>query len=109
MIRQLLRNIQERGETAVVYDPELDFTPEFFNSARGDVVCNPVDARMPYWSLSDEVRFPPAAAALANSLFPDTRNGENGPRRRGRSSKTRSNTSGRRPKSWPLGCATPMR
>jgi Type IV secretion-system coupling protein DNA-binding domain len=39
VIRELLRNIQERGETAVVYDPELDFTPEFLNPGRGDVVC----------------------------------------------------------------------
>ena len=76
VIRQLLRNIQERGETAVVYDPELDFTPEFLDPARGDVVCNPIDARMPYWSISDEARFPPAAAALANSLFPDTGTGK---------------------------------
>jgi hypothetical protein len=76
VIRELLRNIQERGETAVVYDPELDFTPEFLSPERGDVVCNPIDARMPYWNISDEACFPPAAAALAHSLFPDARNGQ---------------------------------
>ncbi len=73
VIRQMLRQIRERDETAVVYDPELDFTPEFYDPARGDVVCNPIDARMPYWSISDEVRFPPEASALAHSLFPDAR------------------------------------
>jgi len=100
VIRELLRNIQERGETAVVYDPELDFTPEFLNPGRGDVVCNPVDARMPYWNISDEVRFPPATAALAHSLFPDARNGY---RSAGtaRSSSTCLNSSGHPPKSWP--------
>ena len=27
VIREMLRQIRERGETAVVYDPEIDFTP----------------------------------------------------------------------------------
>ena len=71
VIRQMLRQIRERGETAVVYDPEIDFTPEFYDPARGDLVCNPIDARMPYWSIADEARFPPEASALAHSLFPD--------------------------------------
>jgi len=71
VIREMLRQIRERGETAVVYDPEIDFTPEFYDPARGDLVCNPIDARMPYWSIADEARFPPEASALAHSLFPD--------------------------------------
>jgi hypothetical protein len=71
VIRQMLRQIRERGETAVVYDPEIDFTPEFYDLARGDVVCNPIDARMPYWSISDEARFPPEASALAHSVIQD--------------------------------------
>jgi hypothetical protein len=76
VIREVLRNIRERGETAVVYDPELDFTPEFLDPARGDVVCNPIDARMPYWNISDEVNLHAAAFSLARSLFPDARNGQ---------------------------------
>jgi len=33
--------IAERQETAIVYDPALEYTPQFFNPARGDLVLNP--------------------------------------------------------------------
>jgi len=33
--RRVLMQIAERGETAIVYDPALEHTPQFFNPARG--------------------------------------------------------------------------
>jgi hypothetical protein len=36
-IRQLLRQVRERGETAIVYDPAMDFVSEFYSPARGDL------------------------------------------------------------------------
>ncbi len=71
LIRQLLIQIAARGETAVVYDPALEYTPEFFDRNRGDRILNPVDKRMPYWTPAEEVRYPAEAQALAQSLFPD--------------------------------------
>jgi hypothetical protein len=62
--------VRERGETAVVYDPALEFTPQFFDPAT-DVLLNPTDQRMPFWTPSDEVQYPAEALALAGSLFPD--------------------------------------
>ena len=53
--RRVLTQIAERGETAIVYDPALEHTPQFFNPARGDLILNPLDVRCPYWSPSDEV------------------------------------------------------
>jgi DNA helicase HerA-like ATPase len=50
-IRQILRQVQERGETAIVYDPAMDFVGEFYDPKRGDLILNPLDARCPYWSL----------------------------------------------------------
>ena len=70
LIRQILFQIRKRGETAVVFDPELEFTPQFYDPT-ADVILNPTDERMPFWSPSDEVQYPPEAMALAWSLFPD--------------------------------------
>jgi len=70
LIRQLLLQIRVRGEGAVVYDPALEFLPQFYDPA-SDAVLNPTDRRMPFWTPSDEVQYPAEAAAIANSLFPD--------------------------------------
>jgi hypothetical protein len=72
LIRQVLAQISERGETAVVYDPALEYTGQFYCPERGDVILNPLDERMPYWSPSDEVVRPSEALTLAASLFPET-------------------------------------
>ena len=74
--RQLLMQIMERRETAIVYDPALEYTPQFYCPERGDVILNPLDVRCPYWSPSDEVVHEAEALTLATSLFPD-KPGEN--------------------------------
>ena len=79
------RQLEERGETAIVYDPALEYTPQFYTPERGDVILNPLDARSPYWSPGDEWRHEAETLTLATSLFPDRVN-ENaffteGPRR----------------------------
>lgn len=70
LMRQILTQVRERGETAVVYDPALEFTPQFFDPTT-DLILNPTDQRMPFWTPSDEVQYPAEALALAGSLFPD--------------------------------------
>jgi hypothetical protein len=74
LIRRILSQIEERGETAIVYDPALDYTPEFYAPERGDAILNPLDARMPYWSPGDELRHDAEALTLAASLFPNRHN-----------------------------------
>lgn len=69
--RRILTQVAERGETAIVYDPALEYTPQFFNAERGDLILNPLDARCPYWSPSDEVIHEAEALTLATSLFPE--------------------------------------
>jgi hypothetical protein len=64
-IRQLLRQVQVRNETAIVYDPAMDFVGEFYDPKRGDLILNPLDARCPYWALGDELERPETAAAIA--------------------------------------------
>jgi len=46
LIRTVLRQIEQRRETAVVVDPDCEFTAEFYRPERGDVVLNPLDARL---------------------------------------------------------------
>ena len=74
LIRRILLQVEERGETAIVYDPALDYTPEFYSPERGDAILNPLDARMPYWSPGEELRHDAEALTLAASLFPDRHN-----------------------------------
>src|SRR5215472_4196345 len=76
MIRQILLQVEERGETAIVYDPAspADYTPCFFAPSRGDLILNPLDERMPYWTPGDELRNGADALTLAASLFPDRHN-----------------------------------
>ena len=71
LIRQMLRQIEARGETAIVYDPALEYTPQFYAPERGDVILNPLDARSPFWSPGDEWRHEAEALTLATSLFPE--------------------------------------
>ncbi len=74
LIRRILIQIEERGETAIVYDPALEYTSEFYRPERGDAILNPLDQRMPYWSPGEELLHPAEALTLATSLFPDRRN-----------------------------------
>jgi hypothetical protein len=71
LIRQILTQIEARGETAIVYDPALEYTAQFYAPDRGDAILNPLDARTPYWTPSDEWRHEAETLTLATSLFPD--------------------------------------
>jgi type IV secretory pathway TraG/TraD family ATPase VirD4 len=74
LIRQILTQAGERNQTAIVYDPALEYTPQFYSPSRGDVILNPLDTRMPYWSPGDELGHDAEALTLAASLFPDRHN-----------------------------------
>jgi type IV secretory pathway TraG/TraD family ATPase VirD4 len=85
-IREMLIDIAGREEGAIVHDPALEYTPEFYRPERGDIILNPLDRRMPYWSPCDEIEHEAEAATIAASLFPDPARASNdffvkGPRR----------------------------
>jgi hypothetical protein len=71
LIRQMLTQIQDSGETAIVYDPALEYTPQFYSPERGDQILNPLDERTPYWTPGDEIKHHAEALGLASSLFPE--------------------------------------
>ena len=71
LLFQLLCQIRDRGESAIVYDPAREFVRTFYDESRGDVILNPLDRRSPFWSPSDEVTAKGEAETVAKSLFPD--------------------------------------
>jgi type IV secretory pathway TraG/TraD family ATPase VirD4 len=72
IIFQVLRQIQGRGDAAIVYDPACEFVQRFYDPKRGDVILNPLDARCPYWGPSEELRRKSEAKTIAESLFQPT-------------------------------------
>ncbi len=70
-IRQLLRQVRERGESAIVYDPAMDFVSEFYSAGRGDLILNPLDQRCPYWSLGKEIDRDETATTIAAAFLPE--------------------------------------
>jgi type IV secretory pathway TraG/TraD family ATPase VirD4 len=67
----LLRQVKDRGESAIVYDPAMDFLGEFYDPKRGDLILNPLDQRCPYWGLGDEIDRPETATTIAAAMLPD--------------------------------------
>jgi hypothetical protein len=70
LIAEILDAVAAREETAVVYDPTMDYVTKFYEPERGDVILNPVDARCPYWKPGDEVLSDVEALTLATALIP---------------------------------------
>jgi hypothetical protein len=71
LIRELLYQIEARGETAVVHDPKREFFREFYKKERGDIVFDPKLEECPYWALEDEAADEPQGTSWASSFFPD--------------------------------------
>ena len=45
---QFFVQIKEGGPSAIVYDPACEFVQRFYDSSRGNVLLNPLDAHCPY-------------------------------------------------------------
>jgi type IV secretory pathway TraG/TraD family ATPase VirD4 len=72
IIFQILRQIQGRRDSAIVYDPACEFIQRFYDKGRGDIILNPLDARCPYWGPAEELRRRSEAKTIAESLFQPT-------------------------------------
>jgi type IV secretory pathway TraG/TraD family ATPase VirD4 len=71
LVREILYEVEARGETAIVFDPDREYMQEFFDAGRGDWVLNPKDERCPYWPIGDEADDEATATPIANGLFPE--------------------------------------
>jgi hypothetical protein len=72
LIMQVLRQVQSRDHSAIVYDPACEFVQRFYNPERGDIILNPLDKRCPYWGPAEELRRKAEAKAIAASLYQPT-------------------------------------
>ena len=52
LIQQMLGQVRQRKESAIIYDPALEFVPRYYDETQGDIILNPLDLRTPYWSPS---------------------------------------------------------
>ncbi len=71
LIRQIIYQIEARGETGIIFDPDREYVKEFFNEGRGDWVLNPCDDRCPYWPIGEECDSEATATPVAMGFFPD--------------------------------------
>ena len=71
LVRLILYQVEQRGETAIVFDPDREYLQEFFDPSRGDIVLNPKDQRCPYWAIGEEADDEAEATPIAEGLFPD--------------------------------------
>lgn len=70
-IRELLKAALDRGDRAVIADPDGGYLDRFYNRARGDVILNPFDGDARRWDLFSEVVHEQDIEQLARSLIPD--------------------------------------
>lgn len=67
LIKQMLVQVRQRGESAIVHDPACEYIKQFWQP--GDIVLNPFDARCPYWGPVEELADEAEADALSASLY----------------------------------------
>ncbi len=71
-IRELLHQALQRGDRAVIADPDGGYLASFYDRGRGDVILNPFDARSRKWSVFADIGNIQDADLMARSLIPDT-------------------------------------
>ncbi|HUA23842.1 MAG TPA: type IV secretion system DNA-binding domain-containing protein [Steroidobacteraceae bacterium] len=71
-IRELLAAALDRGDRAVITDPDGGYLARYYDPGRGDVILNPFDSRSVQWDPFAEMREPYDAEQLASSLIPSS-------------------------------------
>jgi type IV secretory pathway TraG/TraD family ATPase VirD4 len=71
-IREMLAAALDRGDRAVITDPDGGYLARYHDAGRGDVILNPFDARSVQWDPFAEIREPYDAEQLASSLIPSS-------------------------------------
>jgi hypothetical protein len=74
-IHRLLESLRARGDRAVVYDPELEYTRHHFDPSC-DLILNPYDGRSVGWSPYNDARELPDFDKLAACIFKDPKSGD---------------------------------
>jgi hypothetical protein len=75
-IRELLTGALERGDRAVIADPDGSYLDSFYDPDRGDQILNPFDSRAARWDVFGEMTQLHDADQLSRSLIADTEGAE---------------------------------
>ncbi len=71
-ITELLAGALERGDRAVIADPDGGYLARFHDRSRGDVILNPFEPRSVKWNPFAEIHTPYDVEQLASGLIPTT-------------------------------------
>jgi hypothetical protein len=71
-IREMLAAALERGDRAIIADPDGGYLARFYAAERGDVILNPFDGEAHKWDLFGEITNDYDVEQLARSLIPDS-------------------------------------
>jgi type IV secretory pathway TraG/TraD family ATPase VirD4 len=75
-IRELLTGALERGDRAVIADPDGSYVNSFYDPSHGDIILNPFDPKAVRWDLFGEMATLHDADQLSRSLIADTEGAE---------------------------------
>jgi type IV secretory pathway TraG/TraD family ATPase VirD4 len=70
MLQSQVRQIEARGECALIFDPDGSYTEQFYRPARGDVILNPWDRRSARWNPLSDIAVLADAYRVATVLLP---------------------------------------
>ena len=74
LISDLIAQIRERGDRAIIFDKMGTYTERFFDGER-DVILNPFDGRAPNWNIFNEVTIDAGFDAIAAAFIPFEKSG----------------------------------
>jgi hypothetical protein len=69
-LRNLISQVAERAEHALIYDPDGSYIRSFYRPERGDIILNVWDARTARWNPLADIADPADAYRLAAILLP---------------------------------------
>jgi hypothetical protein len=70
IILDIVRQIRERGEAAIIYDPKGEFRDRFYDE-KTDLIFDPTDERGVYWALEREARDEAEGTPWGMAFWPD--------------------------------------
>ena len=83
-ICEVLKGALERGDRAIIADPDGGYLRRFYDERRGDVILNPFEPKAAKWDLYGEIKNDYDVNQLARSLIPDHEGSERSWRAYGR-------------------------
>jgi hypothetical protein len=75
ILLDLVKQIRERGEAAIIYDPKGEFRDRFYDE-KTDMILDPTDARSVYWELEREARDEAEATPWGMAFYPEEPNSQ---------------------------------